>query len=247
MTTTSKLITLPIGNCRNIPELLKIKYEGLIKLEPVIFLPSRSLCKPWDRVPTGFVGLVRKSGKYMGVWHSGLHLCINPSIKITHLVSNRPIIFEIKQEKFRTQDNVVVKIDVSITFHINIDWEDNFETKLYNFCYGVQGDAHVDFGAEQLEQILCIKQKEVIGDTINKVKYSEIKSNLILDPDYKYQMELECKEILNKYYTENKYCPVITSLILTNIQTEYVPDSLPKYSETLPKYSETLPKYSETL
>jgi hypothetical protein len=141
-----------------------------------------------------------------------------------------PIIFEIKQEKFRTQDNVVVKIDVSITFHINIDCEE----KLYNFCYGVQGDAHVDFGAEQLEQILCIKQKEVIGDTINKIKYSEIKSNLNLD---------QCKEILNKYYTENKYCPVITSLILTNIQTEYVPcsmmsqihiiDSLPKYSETL--------------
>eukprot|EP01083_Nonionella_stella_P015173 42464_1 len=200
MNYNSKLICAPIWGCQQAPAVLgRLTIERGHKLVPVAFFPSRLPCSFYVIIPKGFVALVNRHGKYVGVWTAGYHTAA-PWITISHLIPEQYTVFDSPVKECPTQDNVMVTIDVALIFRVMC--ED--EKSLYNFCYRL--------GPDKLDKMLKAFQEEAIRGMVRKRKYNEIYD--LMDMDNDKQLD-GTKRDLNNHF--NEYGIHITSLAVTNV------------------------------
>jgi len=169
------------------------------RIVPVAFAPHRLPCSFHLIIPKGFVGLVNRHGKYVGVWQAGFH-CAAPWISISHLIPQQYTVYDTPVKECPTQDNVMVTIDVALIFRVMV--ED--EKALYNFAYRL--------GPDKLDKMLKAFQEEAMRGMVRKRKYNEVYD--LMDVDHDRQLE-GTKRDLNNHF--NEYGIEITSLSVTNV------------------------------
>jgi len=165
----------------------------------VAFAPTRLPCSFHLIIPKGFVALVNRHGRYVGVWKAGFHSAA-PWITISHLIPCQYTVYDTPVKECPTQDNVMVTIDVALIFRVMV--ED--EKSLYNFAYRL--------GPDKLDKMLKAFQEEAMRGMVRKRKYNEVYD--LMDVDHDRQLE-GTKRDLNNHF--NEYGIEITSLSVTNV------------------------------
>eukprot|EP01083_Nonionella_stella_P269300 911054_1 len=196
----TKLTVANVWGCQNAPKILgQLNIQRGMKLAPVAFFPSRLPCSFYVIIPKGFVGLVNRNGRYVGIWQAGYHVA-PPWVTVSHLIPQQYTVYDIPVKECPTQDNVMVTIDVTIIFRIMT--ED--ETAVYNFCYRL--------GPDKLDKMLRAFQEEEIRGMVRKRKYNEIYD--LMDTNHDKQLN-GTKRDLNNHF--NEYGVEIVSLAVTNV------------------------------
>ena len=196
----TKLVVANIWGCTSAPARLgELVISRGFKLVPVAFFPTRLPCSFHVIIPKGFVGLVNRHGRYVGIWAAGFHQAA-PWVTISHLIPQQYTVYDIPVKECPTQDNVMVTIDVTLIFRVMT--ED--EKAVYNFCYRL--------GPDKLDKMLRAFQEEAIRGMVRKRKYNEIYD--LMDLDHDKQLD-GTKRDLNNHF--NEYGIEITSLAVTNV------------------------------
>eukprot|EP01083_Nonionella_stella_P066333 174583_1 len=196
----TKLTVANVWGCQNAPKILgQLNIQRGMKLAPVAFFPSRLPCSFYVIIPKGFVGLVNRNGRYVGIWQAGYHVA-PPWVTVSHLIPQQYTVYDIPVKECPTQDNVMVTIDVTIIFRIMT--ED--ETAVYNFCYRL--------GPDKLDKMLRAFQEEEIRGMVRKRKYNEIYD--LMDSQQDKQLDAQRRE-LNDHFSN--YGVVITDISVTNV------------------------------
>jgi len=169
------------------------------RVVPVAFAPHRLPCSLYLIIPKGFVGLVNKHGRYVGVYKAGLH-CAAPWVSISHLIPQQYTVYDTPVKECPTQDNVMVTIDVALIFRVMVEDEQS----LYKFAYRL--------GPDKLDKMLKAFQEEAMRGMVRKRKYNEVYD--LMDNAMDHQLE-GTKRDLNNHF--NEYGIEITSLSVTNV------------------------------
>jgi len=196
----TKLIVKSCWGCNAAPALLgQLHVERGYKMVPVAFFPKRLPCSFYVIIPKGFVGLVNRHGRYVGIWEAGMHTAA-PWISVSHLIPQQYTVYDTPVKECPTQDNVMVTIDVALIFRVMTE----SEKALYNFAYRL--------GPDKLDKMLRAFQEEAIRGMVRKRKYNEVYD--LMDVDHDKQLE-GTKRDLNNHF--NEYGIQITSLSVTNV------------------------------
>ena len=162
------------------PEYIRLAAETICtantgkRMVPVAFAPTRLPCSFHLIIPKGFVGLVNRHGRYVGVWKAGFHVAA-PWVSISHLIPHQYTVYDTPVKECPTQDNVMVTIDVALIFRVMV--ED--EKALYNFAYRL--------GPDKLDKMLKAFQEEAMRGMVRKRKYNEVYD--LMDVDHDRQLE----------------------------------------------------------
>jgi len=196
----TSLVMQECWGCLQAPSLLgKEQIQRGKRIVPVAFAPTRLPCSFHLIIPKGFVALVNRHGRYVGVWKAGFHSAA-PWITISHLIPCQYTVYDTPVKECPTQDNVMVTIDVALIFRVMV--ED--EKSLYNFAYRL--------GPDKLDKMLKAFQEEAMRGMVRKRKYNEVYD--LMDVDHDRQLE-GTKRDLNNHF--NEYGIEITSLSVTNV------------------------------
>ena len=197
---TTRLISLPCGSCIEAPSLLgRDRISNGIRSMPVVFNPIRGACSTNIVIPKGFVGLINRHGRYVGLWDAGFKWA-PPWVTISHLVPTQYIVYDTPVKECPTQDNVMVTIDVCLVLRILTD----DEKAVYNFCYKL--------GPRGLDEMLKAFQEESIRGMTRKRKYNEIYD--LMDSQQDKQMDAQKRE-LNDHFSQ--FGVEITDISVTNV------------------------------
>lgn len=112
-------------------------------------------------VPSGPHVLWQSWGKNMGVLSPGLKMCWGPWKGISHVVTKAAITYDAPSYKVPTADNVMVDVDVSMTFSIS-----GYEQAASDFVYKIGPVNFTDYMAAKTEEAV---RALVYGVTHNKV------------------------------------------------------------------------------
>jgi len=200
MAKETALVMRDCWGCTVAPSLLgKEEIRRGKRYVPVCFAPKRLPCSFQITIPKGFVGLVNRHGRYVGVWKAGMHIAA-PWVSVSHLIPQQYTVYDTPVKECPTQDNVMVTIDVALIFRVMV--ED--EKSLYNFAYRL--------GPDKLDKMLSAFQEEAMRGMVRKRKYNEVYD--LMDVDHDRQLE-GTKRDLNNHF--NEYGIEITSLSVTNV------------------------------
>ena len=189
-----------IRSCMAAPEALGYRNRtGGVEHVPIVFLPRRQTCSWWLIIPTGFVALINRHGRYVGMGHAGIQWA-SPVVAVSHLVPTQYIIYDTPVKECPTQDNVMVTIDVTLILRIDTD----HEKSVYNFCY--------QLGPRGLDDMLKAFQEEAVRGMARKRKYNEIYD--LMDTKQDKQLEQTLRD-LNEHF--GKYGVEILSIAVTNV------------------------------
>ena len=122
---------------------------------------SGCCCVPYFSVPTGPYVLWESWGKDMGALSPGLKLCWCPYKSVTHVVTKAAITYDAPSYNVPTADNVMVDVDVSLTFSIS-----GGESAASDFVYKIGPVNFADYMAAKTEEAV---RGLVHGVTHNKV------------------------------------------------------------------------------
>jgi len=199
-TKETRLVAQKCWGCTQAPALLgRERIERGMRMVPVAFFPTRLPCSFHVIIPKGFVALVNRHGRYVGVWTAGMHIA-SPWVNVSHLIPQQYTVYDTPVKECPTQDNVMVTIDVALIFRVMV--ED--EKSLYNFAYRL--------GPDKLDKMLKAFQEEAMRGMVRKRKYNEVYD--LMDVDHDRQLE-GTKRDLNGHF--NEYGIEITSLSVTNV------------------------------
>jgi len=198
--TSTKLVADTVWGCLQAPAKLGERHrERGFNLTPVAFFPRRLPCSFWVIIPKGFVALVNRHGRYVGIWTAGFHWA-PPYMSVSHLIPTQYTVYDIPVKECPTQDNVMVTIDVAIIFRVMT--ED--EKCVYNFCYRL--------GPDKLDKMLRAFQEEAIRGMVRKRKYNEIYD--LMDLDHDKQLDATKRDLNDTFHD---YGVHISSLAVTNV------------------------------
>ena len=116
---------------------------------------------PYFSVPTGPYVLYEAWGKNMGLLSPGLKTCWMPYKSISHVVTKAAITYDAPTYNVPTADNVMVNVDVSMTFSIS-----GGESAASDFVYKIGPVNFTDLMAAKTEEAV---RALVYGVTHNKV------------------------------------------------------------------------------
>jgi regulator of protease activity HflC (stomatin/prohibitin superfamily) len=116
---------------------------------------------PYFSVPTGPYVLWEAWGKNMGLLPPGLKTCWMPYKSISHVVTKAAITYDAPTYNVPTADNVMVNVDVSMTFSIS-----GYEAAASDFVYKIGPVNFTDFMAAKTEEAV---RALVYGVTHNQV------------------------------------------------------------------------------
>jgi hypothetical protein len=116
---------------------------------------------PYFSVPTGPYVLWQAWGENMGLLTPGLKMCWFPYKSISHVVTKAAITYDAPTYNVPTADNVMVNVDVSMTFSIS-----GHEEAASDFVYKMGPVNFTDFMAAKTEEAV---RALVYGVTHNKV------------------------------------------------------------------------------
>jgi len=173
--------------------------RGGVQRVPVVFTPMRGCCGCSVVIPEGFVALVNKHGRYVGMYQSGFEW-FPPWYSISHLLPTQYIVYDTPVKECPTQDNVMVTIDVTLILRIQTEEEKS----CYNFCYRL--------GPRGLDEMLRAFQEESIRGMARKRKYNEIYD--LMDSAQDKQMDAQRRE-LNDHFSQ--YGVEIADISVTNV------------------------------
>ena len=122
---------------------------------------SRCCPTPYFSVPTGPYVLWESWGKNMGALSPGLKMCWCPYKSVSHVVTKAAITYDAPTYNVPTADNVMVDVDVSITFSIS-----GGEAAASDFVYKIGPVNFADYMAAKTEEAV---RGLVHGVTHNKV------------------------------------------------------------------------------
>ncbi|MBI1390231.1 MAG: hypothetical protein GC154_17465 [bacterium] len=104
-------------------------------------------------IPSGVFALMTKHGRYIGVYEAGRHF-LPPWYKIAYMVTRQSTAYNAPVKNCPTSDNVMVKVDLLLTFHV--EEPEAFVYKL---------------GAEKFDDLLASSAEEAIRGLVRGVSH----------------------------------------------------------------------------
>jgi hypothetical protein len=128
----------------------------------LVIVPSTPTCpQPYFTVPAGPYVLWQSWGKNKGQLSPGLKLCWMPWNRVSHIVTKAAITYDAPAYNVPTADNVMVEVDVSITFSIT-----GGDDAAADFVYKIGARNFNDYLSSKIEEAI---RGLVYGVTHNKV------------------------------------------------------------------------------
>lgn len=149
----------------------------------LVMVDPPSCCYYKLNVPEGVHTLEESCGRYTGVMEPGCYCCYCSYKKISGMITKNSVRFDAPVKNCPTKDNVLITVDVSITFHIGN--EETKEQDCKNFIYYL--------GPQRLEELLEAESEEAIRAFIRQQRVtkvrdvkSELTTNMIADLNAKF-------------------------------------------------------------
>ena len=195
----TRLVDCKVSRCTDAPKKLgKREYRDGVQRVPILFRPTgRRLAT--IVIPKGFVGLVTRFGKYVGIWEAGFKWC-PPWMMISHLIPQQFIIYDTPVKECPTADDVMVTIDVTLVLRVRTE----HERACYNFCYKL--------GPNKLDEMLKAFQEEAIRGMVRTRTYNQIYDLINAHQDKQFD---KLRKELNAHF--NQFGVSITDISVKNV------------------------------
>jgi len=161
MTVHSRLIQTKIGAAFHADREFTKGNEDNSEI-PIVLIPHKH-CLPTFQlnVPSGMFVLYQKWNANQGLLEPGVKWMWLPWYRISHMVTKSVVSYNAPAKNCPTADNIMVNVDLSLTFQIGPD-----EEAVTKFVYGL--------GAYRLDELLSAEAEEAIRALVYSVTHDEV-------------------------------------------------------------------------
>jgi len=134
----------------------------------LVTIPSESNCCcyfPYISIPSGYNIIYQRWGRHVGQLEAGVKLCWPFYYRISHMVTAATITYNAPSRQVPTADNVMVDINLSLTFRIEKSTDD-----AYAFVYKLGTTRFDEFLAAEVEEGIRGLVYSVTHDRVNDLR-----------------------------------------------------------------------------